>query len=1109
MRASNIIVGRSFYIVMRTLSALVFISLLSGCSNDRTSRVLLFTDVAKESGIAFRNDLTITERINPYTYRNFFNGAGVAIGDINNDGLQDVYFAGNQVGNKLYLNQGNLVFKDITEAAGVACRGVWSSGVTFADINADGLLDIYVCKSGDPNVSHRNNELFINNGDLTFTEKSKEYGLDITGLSVQAAFFDYDKDGDLDCYLLTNSIKSVGNFDLIKDQRNIPDPQGGGNKFFINENGKFRDYSESAGIFRSNIGFGLGITLGDFNDDSWTDIFVSNDFFERDYLYINNQHGSFTESLTDYFQSISMGSMGADFGDLDNDGLPELFVTEMLPDSLNRKKTKTIFENWNKYQLNLENGYHHQFSRNVLQKKIGKNSYAEIGRLAGVAASEWSWGALLFDMDNDGLRDIFVANGIYKDLLDRDYLAYSGQAENVRKIIREEKHPIIKLIGLMPSSSFPNYAFRNEGDLRFKNMASDWGLADPNYSSGSAYGDLDNDGDLDLVVNNINAPAAVYRNNSDSSEYKSIDLSLSSHDKNTFVVGAQITAYKGTKTFFSDNFVTRGYQSSVQPKVHIGLGHSLRTLDSIMIRWPDKGYTMLYNVPVNKKLKIIKEESKINNTPVKRKNAWSQALLERVSNTLFRHKESGLVDFNRERLLPMMYSNETPSLIKGDINNDGIDEVYVGGGKGQEGAVIQFKQGNGESFHAAAISMYRQSEETKGTLVDVDKDGDLDFYMATGGRFFPKGSSELMDRIFLNDGKGNFDESAYALPFTDFFSTSFAKPIDFDNDGDNDLVVGDRGEPFFYGLGGRAYLLENNGKGLFTDVTSRYAPLLLTIGMVTDAEVTDFNNDGWKDIVLVGDWMPITFLKNEKKQFTNHILEPGLQETEGWWHAIQGADFNNDGKPDFVVGNHGLNTFFKQGDRMYLNDFDRNGSVEQLFCTKVNGKYYPLADKDELLSQLPSLKKSILYYKDYSKKSIDDLFPESILKTSRVLEVKLLSSVLLLSGPTGYHQIELPLEAQYSPIYGLLVLDFDNDGVLDLIAGGNQFQVKPQFGRYDASRGWLFKGKLEKGKFSFGSGIDLNVKGQIRGIEYVKVNGTRYILFAKYDDELEVYKIPN
>lgn len=1083
------------------------ICFLLSCSNDYTKAPALFTNYTNYSGIAFRNDLEFTDQLNPYTYRNFFNGAGVAIGDLNNDGLQDIYFAGNQVDNKLYLNEGNFVFEDITARAGVACSGVWSTGVTLADINADGFLDIYVCKSGPPDTPNRHNELFINNGDLTFTEKSKEYGLDIIGLSVQASFFDYDKDGDLDCYLLTNSIKSIGNYDLVKNQREIPDPLGAGNKFFINEDGKFREYSKEAGIYRSNIGFGLGITLGDFNDDSWTDIFVSNDFFERDYLYINDQQGAFTESLTDYFQSISMGSMGADFADLDNDGSAELFVTEMLPDSLRRKKTKTIYESWDKYQLNLANGYYEQFSRNVLQKKVNVDTYLEVGRFAGVAASEWSWGALLFDMDNDGLRDIFIANGIYKDLLDRDYLAFSGAEENVRKIIQEEKNAIIKLIDLMPSSQFPNYAYHNEGNLQFKNKATEWGLAEPMYSSGSAYGDLDSDGDLDLVINNINAPASVYRNNSDSTTNKSISIALTSKSNNSFSVGSQITAYCGKLTYTADNFVTRGFQSSVQPFVTMGLGKGVNKIDSLVIKWPDHGYSVVYDLKVNQKYAFSKEALQV--FEFDKMKVQTGFVLKPVGVQLFKHNGSGLIDFNRDRLLPLMYSNETPSLIKGDIDNDGIEEVYVGGGKDQAGTFIEFNTKSRHASHSKSLSQYSLSEETKGTLIDVDNDGDLDLYMATGGRFFSKISMALKDYLFLNDGHGNFTESSNALPFSEFFSTSVVEPIDFDKDGDSDLLVAERFDPYFYGLGGRGYLLENDGHGMFKDVTNKYAPQLLNIGMITDVEVVDMNNDGSLDIVLVGDWMPITYLRNRDGVFNNASNELGLLDTEGWWHAVESGDFNHDGKPDFVVANHGSNSFFKAMDRMYVHDFDRNGSVEQIYCTLVDGKYYPIADKDEFLSQLPSLKKQLLYYSDYAKKSIDQLFPEPILKNSKVFEVKLLSSILLLSDSSGYKQVELPCEAQYSPLHSLLVADFDNDGIEDLIAGGNQYLVKPQFGRYDASRGWFFKGAMNKGKFTFQKGIDLNVKGQIRSIEYIEVKGVKYILFAKYNDELEIYEIPH
>jgi len=1088
--------------------AIFFIVVVLGCSGERENESKLFENVAKASGITFRNELSFTEKLNPYTYRNFYNGAGVAIGDINNDGLSDIYFAGNQVDNKLYLNEGNLKFKDITEAAGVACKEVWSSGVTFADVNSDGLLDIYVCKSGSPDSPNRNNELFINNGDLTFTEKSKEYGLDVAGLSVQAAFFDYDKDGDLDCYLLTNSIKSVGNYDLVNGQRNIPDAVGGGNKFFINENGKFIEYSEKAGIYRSSIGFGLGITLGDFNDDSWIDIFVSNDFFERDYLYINDTHGSFTESLTAYFQSISMGSMGADFADLDNDGVPELFVTEMLPDSLNRKKTKTVFESWNKYQLNVKNGYHHQFSRNVLQKKISSTNYVEVGRLAGIAASEWSWGALIFDMNNDGNRDIFIANGIYKDLLDRDYLTYTGAADNVRKIIKEEKEAIVKLIDLMPSSKFPNYAFKNNGGLHFENASSQWGFSESMFSSGSAYGDLDNDGDLDLVVNNINAVAALYQNNSDSSKFKSISVTLEGEGKNKFEIGAGIAIYCKDKKYYSDNFTARGFQSSVSPTVDMGLGADVKSIDSLVIEWPEGGYSVRYNLPVNQRI-IVKREDELISAKYSQVSESGSFKMELLDSSIFRHKGSDLVDFNRDRLLPMMYSNETPALIKGDINADGMEEIYIGGGKDQSASFIQFESGKFKSFLPKGLANHQQAEETKGTLFDVDNDGDLDLYMAAGGRAFSSASSTLMDKLFINNGKGDFMESPSALPFTRFISTSVAKPIDFDKDGDLDLFIGERFDPFVYGVGGRGYLLENNGKGLFKDVTKQYAPALLAIGMITDAEVQDFDGDGWPDIQLVGDWMPIIMLKNNTKTFVDVSQDMNLKNTEGWWHDIESADFNGDGRPDFVLGNHGLNTFFKAGDRMYVNDFDGNGSVEQIFCTQIGGSYYPILDKDDFLSQLPSLKKELLYYKEYGKKSMTDLFPKAVLEKSKIVEVKILYSTLILSDQKGYKLVELPVEAQYSPIYSLLVEDFDNDGVKDVIAGGNQYEVKPQFGRYDASHGWFFKGINNGEKFTFKSGQDLNVKGQIRDIEYVTINKTRYLFFSKYDDDLEIYKIHN
>ncbi len=1078
---------------------------LSACDNREVATSSLFTNLSGKSGIDFNNSLAYTEQLNPYTYRNFYNGAGVAIGDLNNDGLDEVYFASNQGENKLFKNKGGFQFEDITTSAGVSCVGSWSTGVVFADVNADGYLDIYVCKSGDPNSSNRHNALFINNHNLTFTESAKEYGLDIIGLSVQAAFFDYDKDGDLDCYLLTNSFKPVGNFELVKEQRQVPDEMGGGNRFFINEGGYFKDHSLQSGIYRSSIGFGLGITLGDFNNDTWIDVFISNDFFERDYLYINNQKGAFTESLPTYFKSISMGSMGADFADLDNDGLADLFVTEMLPDSLARRKSKIVFESWNKYQFNLQQGYHHQFARNVLQKQISPGRYLEVGRYAGVAASEWSWGALLFDMDSDGKRDIFVANGIYKDLLDRDYLTYTGSDENVRALIQQEKKAIIKLVNSMPSSKFPNYAFENKGNLQFENKASGWGLGEPMYSSGSAYGDLDNDGDLDLVVNNVNAPSGVFQNQTDTSRFKNISFLITSQSDNTFSTGTHVKAYVGSRVFLSDNFVVRGYQSCVSNRVVIGLGENVTLIDSVVFSWPTRGYSKLVNVKPNQVIRIQKDSLRVLDFP--KSGSPSSPLLRSIELVEFTHATNGLNDFDRDRLLPMMYSNEMPSVLKGDINRDGKDELYIGGGKGQSGIFLDFKAGKIVAQDMPIMKSFVGSEETKGTFFDADKDGDIDLYLAFGGRSYPKSSTNLLDVVLLNDGFGKFSVSPNRLPFSEFTSTSVVKPIDFDNDGDLDLCIGERFDPFSYGVGGRGFLFQNDGMGRFKDVTMFYAPDLNKLGMITDIEVQDVDHDGWQDLMVVGDWMPIIFLKNVKGHFVNDKELFGLIDSEGWWHEIESGDLNKDGKVDFVVGNNGLNSFFRSKDRMYVNDFDQNGSIEQIFCTELNGRYYPLLDKDELLSQLPGLKKQLLYYRDYATKSMTDLFPREILEKSIIYQVNELRSVLLISDHSDYKKVPLPKEAQFSSVYAMRLVDVNNDGVIDLIAGGNQDNVKPQFGPNSASGGWLFLGKLKKGIFEFDKGIDLGVEGEIRGIEYIEREGIKYIFFAKYGSKLEVFEV--
>ena len=625
---------------------------LISCNKESHTLFKLRTD----SGILFENNLFYTNDFNPYTYRNFYNGAGVSVGDINNDGLIDLYITGNMVPNKLYLNKGNFNFVDITNSAGVGCKNSWSTGSAIVDVNGDGFLDIYVCKSGKPGGEKRHNELFINNGDLTFTESAKKYGLDFTGLSVHASFFDYDKDGDLDCYLLSNSIRSIGGFDLIKNQRLIPSEDG--NKFLVNQNGVFIDKSEEVGIYTSAIGFGLGITIADFNNDNWDDIFISNDFFERDYFYTNNQDGTFKEELEEKFKSISMGSMGADVGDLDNDLLPDLFVTEMLPKTIQRKRTKTIFESWDKYVSANSKGYFHQYPRNALQRNMGKSGFFELGRMAGISNTEWSWASLFFDADNDGFKDIFISNGIYKDLLDRDYLTYYANEQNIKNLVNKKDFLITQLIDIMPSKPVMNHIYKNKGDFNFELKSNDWGLSQETFSNGSAYADFDNDGDQDLVVNNVNMPFFIYENRIDTLTNKSIKIKLASNSLNTQALGAKVYAYFDNKKVVFDNHISKGFQSSISGPINIGLGDA-KKIDSLIINWPNGASSFIIDVKPNQNYSFLEPE-KLESISFNNKIEYNATIDLKNDPFKYIHKENNFIDFNRDRLIPEMYSNEGP-----------------------------------------------------------------------------------------------------------------------------------------------------------------------------------------------------------------------------------------------------------------------------------------------------------------------------------------------------------------------------------------------------------------------------------------------------------------
>ena len=897
--------------------------------NSKKENTLFELLPSSKTNVYFQNNLEYTEELNPYTYRNFYNGGGVGIGDFNNDSLQDIFFTGNLVSNKLYLNKGNFEFEDITDKSGLNSKDIWSTGVSVVDINHDGFLDIYVCKSGPPGGERRNNELFINNGDLTFTESSKAYGLDNEGLSTHAAFFDFDNDGDLDCYLLNNTIKSIGiGLDMVKDLRKIDSNQG--NKLLRNDNGFFVDISKQAGIYTSDIGFGLGVTIGDINLDGWSDMFISNDFFEKDYLYINNQNGTFSESLEDYLNEISMGSMGADMADLNNDGFSEIFVTEMLPDRHDRRVSKAVFDSWDKYQFSLNQGYFHQFNRNALQLNNQNNSFSEISRITGLDATDWSWGALIFDMDNDGNKDVFVANGIYKDLLDQDYVNFLANPSIISNMIKSEKEPVKKLIDMIPSEPLTNFAFKNLGSLKFDNVSEEFGFDNKTFSNGSAYGDFDNDGDLDLVINNVNMLSNIYENKSSNNW---ISFSFDSSSKNKFGVGNKIFLYTKNGLQFQELSPMRGFQSSVDYRLNFGIGN-ISNVDSVKIVWNNNQESTLQNLKINSH-HLIKEDNMIKSHNKNTINKQKKILSQSMSNIDYTHIENNFVDFDRERLLFKMNSSEGPCLCVADFNQDGLDDIFIGSAKNQVSKIYYQTKKSEFKEYSEPFENDVLSEDVNCVVDDFDGDGRIDLIVASGGSEFSNFSPELRDRLYLNYGHMNFQklDNSFASILT-FESTSTISSDDIDNDGDKDLFVGTRLNPGSYGTQTKNFILINNGKGIFSDATSQYLGNDKIMKMVTDSEFIDIDNDGKNELVVVGEWMPILVFKNLNNKFLNISDSLGLSKTNGLYNEVHCLDINNDGFNDIIIGNYGLNSMFKASvDKpltLYVNDFDKNGRTEQI-----------------------------------------------------------------------------------------------------------------------------------------------------------------------------------
>jgi enediyne biosynthesis protein E4 len=1056
-------------------------------------------------------------KFNIYTYRNFYNGGGVALGDINNDGLPDIFLTSNMAKNVLYLNKGNFQFEDISEKAVIGGKGNWSTGVSFADINGDGFIDIYVCKSGNAKEDDRRNELFINNGDLTFTERAKEYGVDDNGYSTQGVFFDYDHDGDLDLYLLNNSSRAISSFNMTQNMRYTRDSLGG-DKLFRNDGVRFTDVSAEAGIYGSIIGFGLGVSVTDFNKDGWPDIYVSNDFFERDYLYLNNRNGTFTEKLEEMIPSISAASMGADIADINNDGCPEIFATDMVPEHNDRLKTKTTFDSWESYNASVKNGYYYQFTRNMLQLNNADGTFSEIGRMAGVNATDWSWGALIMDLDNDGLKDLFVANGIFKDLTDQDYLQYFSNRDMIMSIVSGNKVDYKTLIDAIPSVKTPNYAFRNMGNYRFENKATEWGLAAPGFSNGSAYGDLDNDGDLDLVINNVNMPVSIYRNETDKKlpENHFLKIILKGEKGNTEALGTRITAYHDGNLLYLEQMPMRGFLSTSDARPNFGLGE-WSSLDSVRVVWPDGRMTVLKDVQANQTLTLYQKDAAGYPEPEPVAAGMGNQLFTDITGEGkidFIHREDDFNDFERDILLYHMISTEGPGMCSGDVNGDGLADVFIGGAKGQAGSLL-VQQRNG-TFRAVCQELFnadRISEDTDCAMFDADSDGDLDLYVASGSNEFPESSSALSSRLYINDGKENFTRSKQVLPAGRYESSSCVRPCDFDHDGVTELFSGIRLKPFQYGVPANGYILENDGKGNFRDVSAAVAPGLKNIGMIHDMQWVDVDGDGDQDMIVAGDWMPLKVFINENGKFREEKDAFGKEGTEGWWNCITVADFNGDGKPDFVAGNHGLNSrFHASPDKpvdMYVNDFDLNGTVEQIICTCDGERSYPLALRHDLIRQIPGLAKKYPTYESYKDQGITDIFTPEQLKNDVHLKAVLLETSLFINDGSGHFvRHPLPAEAQISPVYAIAARDFDGDGNTDLLLGGNLYNVKPEIGRYDASYGCMLAGN-GKGGFKNVPAAEsgFRVRGEIRDFEIIPVQKGELLLVARSNDRLMTFSL--